>query len=46
MQQHDITGQRACELLVQASQDANIKLTDVATWLVTEHEQPGQARNT
>lgn len=49
MQQHDITGQRAFELLVQASQDANIKLTDVATWLVTEHEQPGQAtrpRNT
>lgn len=41
MAQHNITGQRAFDMLVRASQDANIKLTEVAAWLVAEHDQPG-----
>lgn len=40
MDRENVTGQRAFELLVRASQEANIKLTDVATWLVNKHEQP------
>lgn len=43
MGQHNITAQRAFELLVRASQDSNIKLNEVAAWLVAEHEQPEQA---
>lgn len=37
---HNVTSQRAFDLLVRASQESNIKLTDVATWLVNEHDQP------
>ena len=43
MCQQDISGQRAFDLLVQASQQANIKLTEVAQWFVAEHENPGEA---
>lgn len=41
MCQHNITGQRAFDLLVRASQDANLKLTDIAAWFVGEHDSPG-----
>lgn len=45
MARENITGSRAFDLLVRASQDANIKLTEVATWLIHEHEHPdGQHR--
>ncbi len=40
MAQHNITARRAFDLLVRASQDANIKLTEVASWLIAEHENP------
>ncbi len=41
MEQHNITGPRAFDLLVRASQESNIKLTEVAAWLIDTHEQPG-----
>ncbi|MBE9372954.1 GAF and ANTAR domain-containing protein [Saccharopolyspora sp. HNM0983] len=44
MRQHGITGQRAFDLLVLASQESNIKLTEVAAWLVSEHEEPRGSR--
>lgn len=34
----------AFTMLVQASQQSNIKLSEVAAWMVNEHEQPGHAR--
>lgn len=40
MARENITGQRAFDLLVQASQRSHIKLTDVANWLIAEHEHP------
>lgn len=40
MAQHDVTGPRAFDLLVRASQETNLKLADVAHWMVNEHEQP------
>ncbi len=41
MARQNVTGQRAFDLLVRASQESNIKLTDVATWLTNQHDQPG-----
>lgn len=43
MAHEDLTGQQAFDMLVRASQHANIKLTDVAQWLVNEHEHPEHA---
>ena len=43
MAQQNLTSQQAFDLLVRASQEANIKLTDVATWLVHNHEHPEDA---
>lgn len=41
-----VTGERAFQILVRASQDTNIKLADVARWLVTDAEQnPGPRSN-
>ena len=40
MAQQNLTGQQAFDLLVRAAQQANIKLTDVATWLIHDHEHP------
>lgn len=39
MAHQNLTGEQAFNLLVHASQDANIKLTDVATWLINDHER-------
>lgn len=38
MQRNNITGVQAFAMLTRASQDVNMKLADVAQWLVTEHE--------
>jgi ANTAR domain len=38
MQRQKLTGIQAFNLLVRASQESNIKLVDVARWLVAEHE--------
>lgn len=49
MAQQDLTGQQAFDLLVRASQESNLKLTDVATWLIHNHEHPSgdnRPRNT
>lgn len=43
MARHDLTGKQAFDMLVRASQHANIKLTDIAHWLVNEHEHPEEA---
>jgi hypothetical protein len=43
MAREDLTAQQAFDRLVRASQEANIKLAEVASWLVHEHEKPGQA---
>lgn len=43
MHREDVDGTTAFNMLVRASQQANIKLSEVATWLVSEHEQPGRA---
>lgn len=43
MAREDVTGQQAFDMLVRASQHANIKLTDVAHWMVNEHENPEKA---
>ncbi|RCW43669.1 GAF domain-containing protein [Halopolyspora algeriensis] len=42
MAREKITGEQAFQLLVRTSQDTNIKLVEVARWLVDEHENPGQ----
>ncbi|WP_228717481.1 ANTAR domain-containing protein [Allosaccharopolyspora coralli] len=42
MQRDNVTGQQAFDRLVRASQHANIKLVDVARWLIDGHEQPGE----
>ncbi|QWF78940.1 hypothetical protein HUW46_02340 [Amycolatopsis sp. CA-230715] len=39
MQRDRLTGQRAFQLLVRASQDSNMKVVDVARWLVEETEK-------
>lgn len=39
MREHNITGQRAFDMLVQVSQESNRKVSDLADWLVTEHER-------
>lgn len=44
MQRHGVNGQHAFNMLVRASQEANVKLVEVARWLVDEHENPGRAR--
>ena len=41
MVRNNVTGLAAFDMLVQASQQVNMKLVDVARWLVSEHE--GQA---
>ncbi|MHA6803635.1 ANTAR domain-containing protein [Salinifilum ghardaiensis] len=41
MIQHDITSPHAFDLLVRVSQKSNIKLTELASWIVPNHEQPG-----
>ena len=38
MQRDNLTGLQAFSLLTRASQQTNIKLSDVARWLVNEHE--------
>ena len=38
MQRDNLTGLQAFSLLTRASQQSNIKLVDVARWLVNEHE--------
>ena len=40
MARHNLTGLQAFDLLVRGSQESNIKLSEVATWLVNEHEHP------
>jgi hypothetical protein len=37
MERHGVDDQRAFRMLVEASQHANIKLRDVAAWLLAEH---------
>ncbi|MBA8824930.1 hypothetical protein FHX42_002277 [Saccharopolyspora lacisalsi] len=44
MAREKITGNQAFTTLVRASQQTNIKLAEIATWLATEHEQPGQGQ--
>ncbi|MBY0285944.1 MAG: GAF and ANTAR domain-containing protein [Mycobacteriaceae bacterium] len=39
MQRDNLTGVQAFAMLTRASQDTNMKLADVARWLVTEHEE-------
>ena len=43
MEREQTTGQKAFQMLVAASQEANVKLADVARLLVDEHENPGSA---
>lgn len=43
MAQQNLTAQQAFDLLVRASQESNLKLTDVATWLIEDHEHPEEA---
>lgn len=43
MHREAVDGAAAFNMLVQASQRSNIKLSEVAAWLVNEHEHPGQA---
>lgn len=43
MARDNLTGQEAFTRLVRSSQDTNIKLAEVAGWLVHEHEDPGDA---
>jgi putative methionine-R-sulfoxide reductase with GAF domain len=38
MQRRNVTGQQAFQMLLRASQSTNIKLVNVARWLVEEHE--------
>ncbi|MCV7435063.1 ANTAR domain-containing protein [Mycolicibacterium bacteremicum] len=38
MQQRQLSGLQAFELMIRTSQDANIKLVDIARWVVAEHE--------
>lgn len=39
MHRENLTGLQAFNLLAHASTDTNIKLVDVARWLVDEHEK-------
>jgi GAF domain-containing protein len=43
MAREDLTAEQAFERLVRGSQQSNIKLAEVAAWLVREHQSPGQA---
>ncbi len=38
MQQRQLSGLQAFELMMRTSQDANIKLVEIARWVVSEHE--------
>ena len=38
MQRDRLTGMQAFAMLTRASQETNMKLVDVASWLVSEHE--------
>lgn len=42
MARNNTSGPQAFNMLVKASQDTNLKLSDVAQWLVDEHDQPGE----
>lgn len=42
MQRNNITGQRAFRMLTKASQETNMKLVDIARWLVETHESRAQ----
>jgi GAF domain-containing protein len=46
MQRDNLTGLQAFSLLTRASQQTNVKLVDVARWLVNEHESKLEARST
>ncbi|MCD2187325.1 GAF and ANTAR domain-containing protein [Actinomycetospora soli] len=39
MERHGVDGERAFRMLVEASQQSNIKLRDVAGWLLEEHRR-------
>jgi len=39
MQRENLTGLQAFHLLTRASQETNVKLVDVARWLIEEHEE-------
>jgi len=43
MQRQNLTGIQAFNLLITASQQTNMKLVDVARWLVAEHESHSEA---
>lgn len=43
MQRENVDGVTAFNMLVRASQQTNIKVSEVAAWLVGEHERPGEA---
>lgn len=43
MQRNGVTAQQAFDLLVRTSQDTNLKVTDVARWLVDETEEKARA---
>lgn len=38
MQQRQLTGLQAFEIMIKTSQNANIKLVEIARWIVSEHE--------
>lgn len=44
MHRDSVDGETAFAMLVHASQQSNVKLSEVAAWMVNEHEQPGRAR--
>jgi GAF domain-containing protein len=46
MQRDNLTGLKAFSLLTRVSQETNIKLVDVARWLVNEHESKLEDRST
>lgn len=43
MCRHQVDDSTAFNMLVRASQETNIKLAEIAAWLVEDHERPGQA---
>ena len=38
MQRENLTGLQAFQVLTRASQETNVKLVEVARWLIDEHE--------
>jgi hypothetical protein len=45
MERHGVDGDRAFRMLVEASQQSNIKLRDVAAWLLDEHARTAGERD-